>query len=311
VPFFAFLHLYDPHDPFEPRPPYNTQWADPSKKEQHEKDLEKVRAVIQDPLAKDFGMPSREELVTAGLDPEAFVRYTEDWYDGSIRGMDAEIARIFERLRELGLDRDTLVVFAGDHGEEFLDHGRTFHGQSVYGELIHVPLVLRWPAGIPQGVTVENVTETIDVMPTLLALSGIPLPEGLQGQSLVPLLTGNPGEFRDRPAISQKAVTKPGAGAPFPADTEDYSIIDSGFKLIHHRTRREGTPEYELFDAVNDPLDQKDLASQHPEQVKRLAELLEGWLKMANAARLPADSENTSGLSQEQLERLRSLGYIK
>jgi arylsulfatase A-like enzyme len=311
VPFFAFVHLYDPHDPFEPRPPYNGLWADAGKKEQHEGDLEKVRAVIQEPLAKIFGMPSQEELAKAGVDPEAYVGFDQDWYDGSIRGMDAEIGRVFERLRELGLDQDTLVVFAGDHGEEFLEHGRTFHGQSVYGELTRVPLIFRWPGGIAQGARVDRVTETIDVMPTLLTLNGIPLPEAIQGQSLAPLLTGDGSRFRDRPAISEKAVTKGGEGAPWPEDTESYSIVDSGFKLIHHRTRKEGTPEYELFDAVKDPLDRTDLASQHPDEVKRLAEVLDSWYKMANAARLTPDAETMDGLSQQQLERLRSLGYIR
>ncbi|HJS72995.1 MAG TPA: sulfatase, partial [Vicinamibacteria bacterium] len=311
VPFIAFLHLYDPHDPFEPRPPYDRLWADPANKEEHVANQGKVRAFIQDPLGKLFGMPSRDELLKAGLDPEAYAAHDKDWYDGSIRGMDVEIERIFDRLRELGLDRDTLIVFAGDHGEEFLEHGNMFHGQSVYGELTRVPLIFRWPDGVAQGVSVENVTETIDVMPTLLALSKIAPPEGMQGQSLVPLLTGKAGEFRDRPAISEKAATKAGEGAPWPADTESYSIVDSGFKLIHHRTRKDGTPEYELFDAMEDPLDRNDISSLHPDQVKRLSELLDGWYKMANAARLPADSENTSGLSQEQLERLRSLGYIR
>jgi arylsulfatase A-like enzyme len=311
VPFFAFVHLYDPHDPFEPRPPYDRMWADASQKEAHEKELEAVRAVIQDPLAKAFGMPSREELAKAGIDPEAYVSFDRDWYDGSIRGMDAEIGRILERLRGLGIDSDTLVVFAADHGEEFLEHGRTFHGQSVYGELTRVPLIFRWPRRIAEGAVVDAVTETIDVMPTLLALSGIPIPDGIQGQSLVPLLTGDESAFRTRPAISEKAKTGEATGAPWPRDTESYAIVDSGFKLVHHPARKEGTPEYELFDAIEDPLDRTDLASRHPDQVKRLAELLDGWYKMANAARLPADSENTSGLSQQQLERLRSLGYIR
>ncbi len=311
VPFFAFVHLYDPHDPFEPRPPYNSLYADLEEKEQHEKDLAKVRTVIAEPLARLFGMPSREELERAGIDAEHYVDFDKDWYDGSIRGMDAEIGRIFERLRELGLDEDTLVVFAGDHGEEFLEHGKMFHGQTVYGELTRVPLIMRWPGGIPPGKTVDAVTETIDVMPSVLEMSGIVLPEGIQGHSLVPLLREDGGSWQDRPAISEKAKTKPGEAAPWPADTESYSMVDGGFKLIHNRTRKEETPEYELYDAVKDPFDQSDIAAQHQDVVKRLAEALEGWYKMANEAKLSPDSEGAAGLSQKQLERLRSLGYIR
>jgi arylsulfatase A-like enzyme len=186
-----------------------------------------------------------------------------------------------------------------------------FHGQSVYGELTRIPLIFRWPGGIDAGLEVSNVTETIDVIPTLLELSGIPRPEGIKGESLAALLRGGGRGFRDRPAISEKAATKAGEGAPWPEDTEAYSIIDSGFKLIHQRVRRGETPELELFDPIQDPLDGNDIASKYPEEVERLKGLLDAWHKMANAARLPADSESSSGLSQQQLERLRSLGYIR
>ena len=101
--------------------------------------------------------------------------------------MDVEIGRLLQTLRRLGLDESTLMVFLSDHGEEFLEHGRMFHGQSVYGELTRVPLIVRWPAGLG-GRVVDEVVQSIDVMPTLLALGGIE-PPGVQGQSLTPLLT--------------------------------------------------------------------------------------------------------------------------
>src|SRR5206468_6826654 len=107
-------------------PPYDTMWADASKREGHEKQAKEVKKFIADPLMKAFGMPTREDLVKAGFDADAYVKADEDWYDGSIRGMDAEIGRLFERLRTLRLDDRTLVVFTGDHGEEFLEHGRMF-----------------------------------------------------------------------------------------------------------------------------------------------------------------------------------------
>jgi arylsulfatase A-like enzyme len=316
VPFFAFLHVYDPHDPFEPLRPYDTMWADPAKRDAHYRNLAAVRKVIDDPLLKLFGMPSRTDLVKAGLDADAYVKHDVDWYDGSIRGLDTEMERLFERLKGLGLDDRTLVVFLADHGEEFLDHGRTFHGQTVYSELTQVPLMMRWPGVLPAGRVVDEVVQTIDVMPTLLAISGLAAPKEVQGQSLVPLLRSSGGAegpaWRPRPAISEKAITNPARGAaPPPHDTEAFAIVDGPWKLIHNTVRPNGGPEFELFDFAKDPLNLNDVAASNPEVVQRLAKLVAGWRQMARGSRFAPDAESTKGLSQEQLQRLRSLGYIR
>jgi len=319
APFFVFLHLYDPHDPYEPNRPYDSMWADPAKKQEHHRHLEAVRKVISDPLLKLFGMPTRAELVKARLDPEAYVKHDVDWYDGSIRGLDVEVGRLLERLKGLGLDQRTLVVFTADHGEEFLDHGRMFHGQSVYGDLTQVPLMMRWPGVLPAGRVVEQVVQTIDLMPTLLEISGLKPPDEVQGQSLVPLLGASGGNrsasartWRPRPAISEKAVTNPSKGAaPAPHDTEAYAIVDGGWKLVHNTVRPTGGPEFELFDFAKDPLNLRNVAGEHPEVVQHLKKLLEGWRQMARSARLKPDADTAKGLSQEQLQRLRSLGYIR
>ena len=308
-PFFAFLHVFDPHDPYEPSAPYNTIWADPAKKEEHEQQAKDVKKFIKEPLMRQFGMPARDELQKAGFDPDAYVKYDEGWYDGSIRAMDVEIARLNERLRGLGLDNDTLFVFLSDHGEEFLDHGRMFHGQTVYGELTQTPLIVRWPAAMPKGRVVDEVVQTIDVFPTLLELSGITPPAGIQGQSLVPLITGQ-GQWKKRPAVSEKLKTA-SAGAPPPLDTESFAIVDGDWKLIHNTARHDGAPEYELYEFIKDPLDKTDVASQHPDIVARLAKQLDGWHQMATGAKLKPDSETTKSLSPEQLQRLRSLGYVR
>jgi arylsulfatase A-like enzyme len=314
TPFFAFLHVFDPHDPYEPYRPYDDLWADPSRKDEHVRQSKAVRKFIKEPLRRLFGMPSREELIEAKFDPDAYVAYDRDWYDGSIRGMDVEIARLVETLRGLGLEDNTLILFLSDHGEEFLDHGRMFHGQSVYGELTQVPLIMRWPAGLSKGRVVDELVQSIDVMPTLLEISGLTVPEGVQGRSLTPLFSdaGNgAARWKVRPAITEKAITTPDAGGPPPHDTESYAITDGQWKLIHNRTRPRGGPEFELYDFVKDPLNKTDVAAQHPDVVARLAKALDGWKQMAATARLASDTEATKSLSPEQLQRLRSLGYIR
>ncbi|HEV8376650.1 MAG TPA: sulfatase-like hydrolase/transferase, partial [Candidatus Polarisedimenticolia bacterium] len=139
APQYAVLR-FPPHDPYRPYAPYDTQWAQSSGFEQHERDAKRVRDFISDPLLKRFGVPSREELLKAGVDAHAYLETERDWYDGSVPAMDAEIGRLFEGRRGLGIDESTLVVFTSDHGEEFFEHGRMFHGQSTYGELNHVAL---------------------------------------------------------------------------------------------------------------------------------------------------------------------------
>ena len=204
VPFFVYLHVFDPHDPCEPRQPYATRWADPARREEHVQNVEKVQEFIEDPLLQLFGLPDRGALDRACLDPSAFYDYEQDWYDGSIRGMDAELGRLMERLRELGLEDDTFVVFTSDHGEEFLEHGRPIHGQSVYAELTQVPLIMRWPAVVQPGLEIEERVQPIDVMPTRLDASGLPHPDGLQGLSLLPLLRAGADATRHRVVLRDR-----------------------------------------------------------------------------------------------------------
>ncbi len=310
VPFFVFLHVSDPHDPYEPAPPYNAMWNDLAGKERHERENKEVRKVIEEPLLKAFGMPNRAELEKAGFDADAYVDYDRGWYDGSIRAMDVELGRLRERLVELGLDRRTLLVLVGDHGEEFLEHGRTFHGQTAYGELSNVPLILWRPGSVPAGKTVGEIVETIDVMPTILEAVGLETPTEAQGRSFLALAGGAGGAWRPRPAFTEKHITLEPVGAPPPLDTESFAIVDGDWKLIHNTVRPRGGPEYELYDAALDPLDRQDLATKHPDIVARLRDELAAWRRKTEAARLPKE-ENAAGLSPEEQERLRSLGYLQ
>jgi arylsulfatase A-like enzyme len=317
VPSFVYLHFFDPHSPYEPNRPYDTMWADPKGREEYLRQQEVLKKFIQNAFMADRGMATREELLKAGLDPETFIRYSKDWYDGSIRGMDTEVARLVERLGELGLRDRAVLAFFADHGEEFHEHGRMWHGQSVYGEMIRVPLILWGPGQVPKGLKVEEPVSLIDVMPTLLELSGLASPKGVQGQSLRPLLVAGgrggsaaaPGSgWKRRPIIAEK---QPLGGAEHPNATECYAIMEGNWKLVHNVTRPPEKAEFELFDFYKDPLDQKNVAAEHGDVVERLAGMLEGWHRMAKEARLKPDSEEAKGMTAEELERLRSLGYIK
>ena len=210
VPFFVYLQVFDPHSPFEPYGPYNTKFGDPARTEQHRKEKAAVTKLIEDPVMRGRGLPTRNEVIKAGFDPDIYVKQEADWYDGSIRGMDVEIGRLFEQLRRLGLDERTLVVLTSDHGTELLDHGRFFHGHTLYGELTNVPLIMRWPGRLPAARVIEDLVQGIDIMPTMLELSGIAPPAGLQGQSLRPFLATSSAGESERPEVLAGMESAPG-----------------------------------------------------------------------------------------------------
>ena len=321
VPFFAFIHVFDPHDPFEPYPPYDLMWASPTGKEEHEARLEQVGESLGDDRrvgdGNRFGperFPNREELEAAGVDPDVYAAHQLDWYDGSIRGMDAEIARLMEGLEQRGVAGDTLLAFVSDHGEEFLDHGWGWHGNTVYGEAINVPLMLRWPGVLPAGMVVDATVESLSLMTTLLELSGIPVPETAQGQSLLPMVV-SPNDptalgWVERPAFSErKRIASRRERADY--DVDQYSVVLDGWKLVRNVDPPEGMPEFELYDHADDPLDHNDVTAHHPDVVERLTAELVGRLRYVEARKLPTDENVSEGLSPAELRRLRSLGYIR
>jgi arylsulfatase A-like enzyme len=312
VPFFALLHIFDPHSPFEPYRPYENLWMKPEEVAQHRKDMERAKKFIEEDFFKRQALAKPAELRKAGLDQATYVAAQKAWYDSSIRAMDVEVGRLLERLQELGIADRTLIAFGSDHGEEFLEHGRPFHGHSTYGELLNVPLVLWWPGAIPGGVSVDETVQTIDLMPTMLELSLLPVPERAQGQSLLPLLAGaDPATlgWTARPAFAERALA-PVAFEREEDEVESWAIVDDGWKLIRNGVRPAGRPEFELYDHRADPLNLHDVAAAHPDVVERLARKLKGWEEQARAARVSPEA-GTAEASEEELARLRALGYVQ
>lgn len=313
-PFLAVVHTGDPHSPYEPLGRYAEMWTEPGGRERHREQLDQVLPHIEVDFFRNFEQPTRADLERAGLEVEGWRDHRIGWYDGSIRGLDTEIGRLVDRLDHLGLTDRVVLAFVADHGEEFFEHGFNWHGLSLYGHQTDVPFVLWGPGFVPGGVVVEPPVELIDVLPTLLAVAGLEPPATAQGRDLMPLVAAAAGDDperrapRPRPVFSER--TTEGIDAGFPPGTipTSWAVSTGEWRLIHNPQPPAGVPEYELYDRRADPLSLRDVAGDHPELVTSLAGQLAAWRTWVEANRLEA--EEAGELDAEELERLRSLGYI-
>ena len=217
-----------------------------------------------------------------------------DLYDGEIRFTDLHIGRVLDRLEELGLAEDTLVVFFSDHGEEFMDHGGLRHGHHLWRELLRIPLIVKAP-GI-EARRVDDLVRTVDILPTVLDfVPPLRAPEGIEGVSLLPFLEGREG--RELPALAEIRLQE---SASYDA------VLQGRWKLIVDS--RDGSVQ--LFDTEADPLETRDVAAEQPDKVKELKETLRKLIVRAQDRGKDFDQAEVLGLSESQKHQMESLGYL-
>jgi len=210
-----------------------------------------------------------------------------DLYDGCISYVDRELEQFVEHLAKLGVLENTLLVITSDHGEEFADHGLVIHEQTGYQELARLPLVIRFPDAAHAGLRVPHLAAMVDLMPTLLEFLDIPIPDQVQGRSVLGSVTGG------------RAVRD---------DLHMYASIRSG-NWNYHSDRRE------LYNLDEDPLEQVNLYGRQPGMVEELERRVRSLLR-EDHRRFEAFKNETGTaagrvvLDEAQIRELRSLGYV-
>jgi arylsulfatase A-like enzyme len=220
-------------------------------------------------------------------------------YDAEIAYMDGQFGRVLDHLDATGRAADTLVAVTSDHGEGWYEHDWHAH-RILYQEQIHLPLILRGP-GVATT-TVPDLVRSIDVFPTLLELAGLPVPDGVDGRSLVPLLAGEPDEPRLAYADQLNLWdTNARMLEKRPQDDLLHVMMDARWKLIFRPLRPD---ESELYDLDADPDEAVNLyRPDHPEGLRLRAEL-------ERRDPFVLESFGEAAGDGERSEALRELGYI-
>lgn len=208
-------------------------------------------------------------------------------YDGELRVFDDLVGAWVARLEELDLLEDTLLVITSDHGEELLERGHVGHTScnlkgTLYDECVHVPLILRYPRGLPQGLVIDQQVSQIDLMPTVFDLLGLPLELPCDGRSLLPLVRGETTDFR--PEVF--AETMPAGWQALEGDHRRlWMVRTSDWKLIYREDPGTLERAWELYDLRQDPGETRNRYAAEPLVANRLRASLEAEMARAAAAR--------------------------
>jgi len=278
---FVYVHTIDPHAPYAPAAGFRARFAAAPRP------LERASITWLEDLAT---RGRRGEAIPASL-----VEEITALYDAEIAFNDLQFGLFVEELKRRSLYDDSLILFTSDHGEEFFEHGGVSHGQTLYAEVLDIPIIIKWPRGAaaPAG-SRGSPARLIDVLPTILDCLGLPRPSGVEGRSLLKPPPGN------GPA---------GGGRVFSyldLDTRQVqSVTEGAWKLIRRGAEDETQPTLELYDLERG--ERADLRQRHPVMAAYLLSQLEN--EAARHPRRPPPPQAV--LSDEVTEEVRALGYLQ
>jgi arylsulfatase A-like enzyme len=277
-PFFLFLHYWDVHYDYAPPSPYDTMF-DPD----YTGEVTSANFIRNDAIDRDMDPRDLDHIVAL--------------YDGEIAYTDSFLGKLFDELRRLDLWDNTMIVLTSDHGDEFFEHGNKGHRNTLYGELLNVPLIVKFPQSERGGQRDSRLVGIVDIAPTLLDVAGLPPLAQTSGHSLVTLLDGDSDSAR-RLYFGD-------------VDRRVKSVSTGQAKLIAHWRREPGEELHvELYDLARDPREQLDLSRKNVTQAVQLRRALQTWVRVAREL---AKHLGESGYEQdpEMVRALRSLGYIQ
>jgi arylsulfatase A-like enzyme len=294
--FFLFLHTYQPHNPYACPYPYKTMFLQEGATWRH-----------------------LDLMSHLGGKPGIFIPLTEeerqnvvDLYDGEIRYTDEGlIGPLIQKLKDLDLYDQSMVVFTSDHGEEFYDHQGWGHGHSLYDESLKVPLIIKFPESAYKGKRISNFVSLVDIFPTIMEEVGIDSDNlDLDGKSLFPLVVGQ--EKGDRTFLADIASNVLDSHIP-----RKISMNKGGEKLILNQNFRKEDLEFfvaqpphnalvEIYNVSQDRGETKNMAGVKPELAHQIIQDINQIYKEAIKRRT-----GKLELDEELKKQLKALGYIR
>ena len=285
--FFLYVHYMEPHFPYYPRSPRYSAGSKITIE-----DMRTFKALRTPEFRGSLSVKTVNTMI--------------DRYDDEIAETDRKIGQLFREFDKLRIWENSIVILTSDHGEEFQDHGMVDHGNSMYQELIKVPLVVFLPDGTGKGKVVRERAELLDLLPTIFDFLQWE-EHDFDGNSLLPLLTA-----QDDSLLKQKPYY--GEVSPIrgiEAADMVYAVIEGDYKLLK-AVYADSTDSisYQLFDLVSDPAERNDIAAENPDILAEMTATMDSLYNYCQSKAVMPE-EIGEELTPEQMEQLRALGYTK
>ncbi|MFC1502267.1 sulfatase-like hydrolase/transferase [bacterium] len=286
-PMFLFINYMEPHEGAEYIPGsygsrYDFTWDRWNKLWKNGVDIE---AVIH----------KKQNMTPEQLQ----VRY--DWVDCKLSYLDAQIGKLFDKLKEMDLYDNTMIVLVSDHGDLLGEHNSFNHTTDLYNELIWVPLIIKYPKNMDKKGVVEDYVQTVDIMPEVLTVMDIPIPEEVQGQ---PISEADHSIISELYRCNYRTMNLLNRERYF-RDMKSIISKKDGLKYIQSTKENDS----ELFNIIRDPREQQNLITKMPGKATQLDKNLNTWFRSFEPVSM--DTTKTKKLDKDLKQKLKSLGYIK
>ncbi|MEE8168970.1 MAG: sulfatase, partial [Phycisphaerae bacterium] len=289
VPFFLWVHYFDPHTPYQPpqrmMARFGTLKGDAAKG---------ARTLWRTFLRPPSGLSSVQ------TDPK-WIKWlrTQAMYAGEVHYMDREIWRLLAGLKKHGEPNQTVIIAVADHGESMGEHGVMADHAGLYEPSIRIPFIIRVP-GFPSGVKRRERVTQLDIAPTVLELFGLEFVRPLPGLSLLRLLAG---ESDANVTERRTLITESAQNRHLVVRREQWKLIVPTAKN-NHKLKPPLSNVVELYDLDRDPYELRNVAAANLELVDELESLAERWKAIGLVHKPPARSKAAQ-------EKLRRLGYME
>lgn len=314
-PYWVHFQTTDVHWPWEPVAPFAGTFISRGDREAFY-DMERRLGAARGLTGRDWALRASPEMFErAGVDWKAYFDSVRGVFDEAMLHADFQLGRLVRQLKDRGEWENTILIVTADHGDwpglgyfDSINPAERIPNFNPY--VTQVPLVITWPRHIDPGQRFGDPVSLIDLLPTVLEFAGQPVPETLQGQSLAPLLLGRPG-WTPRPVILDEFNVDP--------KTKQMSglieIVDGrwGASLAVNQEGEWGpdVPPLVLYDLWNDPFCRRSLHKERPDLVKKYTGILLRQFREHRALAKKFTRSGEGAMNAEQIENLRSLGYIQ